>query len=58
MSYESDLEIGGSCTTGKQGSWKLATAMDHGPEKRLVGQKVITGRIRLMSWYALHPLPH
>jgi len=52
MSYESDLEIGETCTMRKLDLWKPATAMDHGPEKRLDGQKVITGRIRLMSWYA------
>jgi hypothetical protein len=48
MSYESVRGIGGTCITGKQDSWKLEIAMDHGLEKRLVGQKVITGHIRLM----------
>jgi hypothetical protein len=48
MNYESDHEIGGTCIIRKQDSWKLEIAMVHGPEKRLDGRKVITGRIRLM----------
>jgi hypothetical protein len=48
MSYESDLETGGTCITRKQDLWKLEIAMDHGLEKKLDGQKVITGRTRLM----------
>jgi hypothetical protein len=48
MSYESDLETGGTCITRKQDLWRLEIAMEHGPEKRLVGRKVITGRTRLM----------
>lgn len=54
MTYASVQEIGGICTTSKQASWKLAIAMDHGLEKRLDGQKVITGHIRSMSWYVSH----
>jgi len=57
-SYESDLEIGETFTMRKQDSWKLEIVMDHGLEKRLDGRKVITGRIRWMSWYVLQPLPH
>jgi len=50
-SYESVQEIGRICTMRKQDLWKLEIVMDHGLEKRLDGRKVITGRIRLMSWY-------